>query len=164
MLAADFDKKQAAAAPATVKLPEIKTGSVNLDLEGSFLEATTSKLDGDFKFLDDKQNKTRLRKVLKKQAQEVLEQREDMSTRSEDFAAKLSRLLSAAGVDEDSIKSFQQIEHAAKERSLSQREREEIQAFLDQMLELETVGVGAPLASVVNAPLSARKVQDVLTL
>jgi hypothetical protein len=163
LLKEDFDKKQTQQQPKAAKLPEVKPGLLNLDLEGSFLEATTAKLD-ELKLIDDKQQKTRLRKVLKKQAQEVLEQREDMATRSEDFAAKLSKMLSAAGVEEYKAKSYQLIEHAAKERSLSAREREEIQQFLDQMLELETVGVGSPLASVVNAPLSARKVQDVLSL
>lgn len=144
-------------------LPSLKGKGVELLLEGSFLDAQASKQEAGSKDAG-KTNRTRLKKALKKQAQDILEHREDLTHRPEDLAAKLSQVLSAAGVDEYAVASFQRVEPAPKEKGLSAVEREDIQSFIDQLLEEETTGVGPSLQSVVNAPLSAKKMQDVLRL
>ena len=92
----------------------------------------------------------------------MLEQREK-TTQPEDLAAKLSQELSTEEVGGFGA-SYQRVEPATKEKGLSNSERDDIQEFLDELLKQETVGVGAPLPSVVNSPLSARKVQDILRL
>ncbi|MBN2081790.1 hypothetical protein JW859_06215 [bacterium] len=156
----DFEEKQKKEPEQRMTLPELKTGEIDMALEGSFLEAQVSR--GDDREFSESAGKAKLKKALKKQAQEILEQRD--SGTQEDLAVKLSQVLTAAGVDEYGVKSYQRVEAAARERGLSPKERDDIQGFVDQLLEQETVGVGAPLASVVNAPLSARKIQDVLRL
>jgi hypothetical protein len=161
-LKATYEDKRKKQPEPKLTLPELKTGEIDLSLEGSFLEAQTLRGD-ESRSGEGAPSKSRLKKVLKKQAQELLEQRESAGTQ-EDLAAKLSQVLSAAGVDEYGVKSFQRVEPASRDRGLAAKEREDIQNFIDQLLDQETVGVGAPLASVVNAPLSARKMQDVLRL
>jgi len=157
-----FEEKRKKQPEPKLTLPELRTGEIDLSLEGSFLEAQSVRGD-EARASDSTPSKSRLKKVLKKQAQELLEQRESSGTQ-EDLAARLSQVLSAAGVDEYGVKSFQRVEQASRDRGLGIKEREDIQGFIDQLLDQETVGVGAPLASVINAPLSARKMQDVLRL
>jgi hypothetical protein len=156
-----YDKNKSAAKDTTTTLPDLKGKAVDLLLEGSFLEAQTAKPESAQK--EAQETKTKLKKALKKQAQDIIDRREDLGGK-EDLAAKLSQVLSAAGVDEYEVTSFQRVEPAAKERGLSPKERDEIQQFIDQLLGEETTGVGPSLQSVVNAPLSARKMQDVLRL
>lgn len=157
-----YSKKETAAQEAGQPLLELKGKAVDLLLEGSFLEAQTARPDQAQK--EAQETKTKLKKALKKQAQDIIDRREDLGGKSEDLAAKLSQVLSAAGVDEYEVTSFQRVEPAPKERGLAPRERDEIQQFIDQLLGEETTGVGPSLQSVVNAPLSARKMQDVLRL
>lgn len=159
----EYDKIKAASTEQVMTLPQLKTKEIDKVLEGSFLEAQTARGD-EAKPGEERAAKARLKKALKKQAQDIIEHREDLAPRPEDFAARLSQVLSAAGVDDYGVRSFQRIEAATKERGLSPKEREEIQQFVDGLLAQETVGVGAPLQSVINAPLSARKMQDVLRL
>ncbi|MCH7471517.1 hypothetical protein IIA79_00995 [bacterium] len=156
-------KKSADEKKKGLALPDLKDKDVDLILEGSFLETQTAKPE-ESPVKSEKIARTRLRKALKKQAQQVIEQREDLVPKQEDLAARLSQQQSAAGTDEYGVKSFQRVEPAPKERGLAPKEREEIQQLMSQLLDQETVGVGAPLQSVVNAPLSARKMQDVLRL
>lgn len=157
-----YEEKRKKQPEPKLTLPELKTGEIDLSLEGSFLEAQVMRSE-EARQGEAAPSKARLKKVLKKQAQELLEQREAASSQ-EDLAAKLSQVLTAAGVDEYGVKSFHRVEPASRDRGLGAKERDDIQHFIDQLLEQETVGVGAPLASVVNAPLSARKMQDVLRL
>ncbi len=145
----------------TLTLPDLKAGEIDLALEGSFLQSQATRAEPTRE--DEAPSKARLKKALKKQAQELLEQRESGGSQ-DDLAARLSQVLTAAGVDEYGVQSFQRVEPATRERSLASKERDEIQVFIDKLLAQDTVGVGAPLASVVNAPLSARKMQDVLRL
>jgi hypothetical protein len=154
-------KKQEPTAEVKLSLPDLG-GKIDKSLEGSYIESQTGRGEEDSLGGDDGQPKARLKKALKKQAIEILEQRD--AEKSEDLAARMSQVLSAAGVDEYGVASFQRIESVSKERGLSPKEREEIQQFIGQLLEEDTVGVGAPLASVVNSPLSARKMQEVLHL
>ena len=162
LLKEHYDKSKQQQQEKPVTLLELKDRSVELLLEKDFSEAQRERSD-ELK-LGAAAEKSRLRKVLKKQAQDIIEQREDLSPKQEDLAARLSQVLSAAGIEEFRAKSFQRIEASQKERGLSTKERDEIQQFLDQLLELDTVGVGAPIASVISAPLSARKILDVLKL
>lgn len=142
-----------------------KKKSVDLSLEGSFLQAQIIRSEPEEGTGENERLlKSRLRKAQIKQAQDILEQREDLQPRQEDFAARMTQLLSAAGVDEQGVKSFQRIEPASKERGLSQKEREEINQFISQLMEQATVGAGLSVQAVANAPLSARKLQDVLRL
>lgn len=157
-----FEEQRKKEPEPKLTLPKMKTGEIDWSLEGSFLEAQSARPE-DSKHDAGSASKARLKKVLKKQAQELLEQRDSAGTQ-EDLAAKLSQVLTAAGVDEYGVKSFQRVEPASRDRGLGAKEREDIQGFIDQLLDQETVGVGAPLASVVNSPLSARKMQDVLRL
>ena len=159
-LKSEFDKRKSEAKEEKLRLPDLSGKEIDSMLEGSFLDAHASKADEQQE--GDGQSRARLRKALKKQAQEIIESREE--AKQEDLAAKLSEVLSAAGVEDYDVRSFQRVEAASKERGLLPKERDEIQAFLDQLLSQETVGVGAPVSSVVNAPLSARKVQDILRL
>ncbi|HES58598.1 MAG TPA: hypothetical protein ENO21_04115 [Firmicutes bacterium] len=161
LLKEHYDKSKSAAADTGAALPDLKGKAVDLLLEGSFLEAQTARPEAAQK--ETQEAKTKLKKALKKQAQDIIDRREDLGGK-EDLAAKLSQVLSAAGVDEYEVTSFQRVEPATKERGLSTRERDEIQQFIDQLLGEETAGVGPSLQSVVNAPLSARKMQDVLRL
>lgn len=162
LLKEHYDKKQAEAKDPTLTLPELKTGTIDQSLEVSFLSAHDTKPETGRKS-DNTEGRARLKKALKKQAQEVLEQREQAS-QQEDLATKLSQVLSAAGIEDYDVSSYQQVEAAPKEHGLTPKERDDIQSFIDKLLEQETVGVGAPVASVINAPLSARKVVDVLRL
>ncbi len=160
-LKSEFEKRKTDPKEEKLRLPDLSGKEIDSLLEGSFLEAHTIKGEerpGSGEGLA----RARLRKSLKKQAQEIIESREEH--KQEDLAAKLSEVLSAAGVEDYDVRSFQRVEPASKERGLSPKERDEIQGFLDQLLSQDTVGVGAPLSSVVNAPLSARKVQDILRL
>jgi hypothetical protein len=160
-LKTEYDKRKSETKEEKPKLHDL-SGIKEIDslLEGSFLDAHAAKAEEHQG--GEAQSRARLRKALKKQAQDIIESREEL--KQEDLAAKLSEVLSAAGVEDYEVRSFQRVEAASKERGLSPKERDEIQAFLDQLLSQETVGVGAPLSSVVNAPLSARKVQDILRL
>lgn len=163
MLKEHFDKsKQQQQQDKPNALLEIKERVIDLDLEKDFFESQRERPE-DIKGAASAA-KTKLKKVLKKQAQDIIEQREDLSPKQEDLAARLSQVLSAAGIEEFRAKSFQRLEPSQKERGLSPKERDEMQQFIDQLLELDTVGVGAPLASVISSPLSARKVLDVLRL
>jgi hypothetical protein len=156
------DKKKAAPAP---KAATAKRKSITLDegLETGFLQAQVAKA-GEDEDSGERLIKSRLRKANIKVAQEIVESREDLQPKPEDFAARLSQVLSAAGVDDYGVRSFQRVESAPKERGLQQKERDEINQFITQLLEQDTVGVGASVQSVANAPLSARKMQDVLRL
>lgn len=155
-------KRKSAAPKEAAKAP--KARSVELELEGSFILAQTQKGEGAEGGEGERLIKSRLRKAQIKQAQEIIEQREDLAEKKEDFAAKMTQLLSAAGVDEQGVRSFQRIEPASKERGLAPKEREEINAFVSQLMSQATVGAGLSAQAVANAPLSARKVQDLLRL
>jgi hypothetical protein len=161
-LKSEFDKSRQAKPSTAAKLPELKVAGVELLLEGNFVLASTSKAD-DARGAKERAAKTRLRKAQVREAIQVLEQREDLAPK-EDLAVRMSQVLRDAGVDEYAVKSFQRVERAGKERGLSPKEREEIQEFLDQLMRQETVGVGPSEQSVAGAPLSARKVVDVLRL
>ncbi|MCC7479539.1 hypothetical protein IT575_13935 [bacterium] len=163
LLKEQADKKQTqASAAATV--PKRKTKDVELVLESGFQEALISTRGDEGGGEDERLVKSRLRKAQVKQAQEILEQREDLQPKQEDFAAKLSQVLSAAGVDDYGVMSFHRVEPAPKERGLEPAERQEMQKFINQLMELETVNTSVSAAAVANAPLSARKMQDVLRL
>jgi hypothetical protein len=156
-------RKEQSAPKETAK--STKRKSLDLSLEGSFLQAQVIRTEPEEGTGENERLlKSRLRKAQIKQAQDILEQREDLQPRPEDFAAKMTQLLSAAGVDEQGVKSFQRIEPASKERGLSPKEREEINQFIGQLMEQATVGAGLSVQAVANAPLSARKLQDVLRL
>jgi len=159
----EHDKLKAAPQDKVVTLTPLKSKEIDRVLEGSFLEAQTMRGD-DKGQPEEHAAKARLKKALKKQAQDIIEQREDLAPRAEDFAARLSQVLSAAGVEDYGVRSFQRVEPATKDRGLTPKEREEIQQFVDTLLAQETVGVGSPLQGVINAPLSARKMLDVLRL
>jgi hypothetical protein len=161
-LKSEYDKSRAAKPAATAKLPELKTGGVELLLEGNFVLASTSKGD-EARAGKERAAKTRLKKAQVREAIQVLEQREDLAPK-EDLAVRMSQVLRDAGVDEYAVRSFQRVERAGKERGLSPKERDEIQEFMDQLMRQETVGVGPSEQSVASAPLSARKVVDVLRL
>jgi hypothetical protein len=161
MLVEHFEKGKQQGQEKPVALLELKErGLIDLALERDFAEAQKEKTEE--QKLGVAAAKSRLKKALKKQALDIIEQRDDFAQKQEDLAARLSQVLSAAGIEDFRAKSFQRLESAQKERGLSQKEREEMQQFLDQLLVLDTIAVGAPIASVVNAPLSARKVLDVL--
>lgn len=155
------NKKAREPKAAAAKRKEV---TVDEQLEAGFLQAQTTRSDeesGD----GERLIKSRLRKATLKQAQEIIETREDLQpARQQDFAARLSQQLSAAGMDEYDVTSFQRVESAPKERGLNTKEREEINQFVSQLLEQETVGMGVSLQAIANAPLSARKMQDVLRL
>jgi hypothetical protein len=155
-------RKSATTLKEAAKAPKSK--SVELELEGNFILAQTPK-GGEGEGGDgERLIKSRLRKAQIKQAQEIIEQREDLAEKKEDFAAKMTQLLSSAGVDEQGVKSFQRIDSASKERGLAPKEREEINAFVTQLMNQETVGAGISPQAVANAPLSAKKIQDLLRL
>jgi hypothetical protein len=160
-LKTEYDKRQVDTKEEKLRLPDLSGKEIDSLLEGNFLEAHATKGD-ERQGSGEGLARARLRKSLKKQAQEIIESREEQ--KQEDLATKLSEVLSAAGVEGYDVRSFQRVETANKERGLSNKERDEIQAFLDQLLSQETVGVGAPMSTVANAPLSAHKVQDILRL
>jgi hypothetical protein len=157
-----YEKEKSSQQEQTLSLPQLKTKEIDRDLEGSFLEAQIFKAE-DAHSGEDKA-KARLKKVLRKQAQDIIEQRTAQVQRPDDLAARLSQELNAGGSDEYGLRSYQRVEATTKERGLAPKEREEIQQFVDGLLAQETVGVGASIASVANAPLSARKTVDVLRL
>lgn len=139
-------------------------GDIDSLLEGSFLDAQAAFKTDDKRSVSELQTgRSRLKKALKKQAMEVLEQRED-TARPEDLAARMNRMLTDAGIEEERINSFQYLDSSSKERGLSPKEREEIQQFIDQLLEHETVAVGVNEDSIVNAPLSVKKINDILRI
>lgn len=155
-------KRRSATTKEGPKVPKAK--SVELELEGSFILAQATKGDAVEGGEGERLLKSRLRKAQIKQAQEIIEQREDLVEKKEDFAARMTQLLSAAGVNEQGVKSFQRVEPASKERGLGAKEREEINAFVSQLMGQETVGTGLSAQAVANAPLSAKKIQDLLRL
>jgi len=156
-----YDKAKAAK-DKKVTLPKLREKAVDLALEGSFLQAQGGR--GEEAKLQVGPGRARLKKALKKQVAELIEQREESALRQEDLAARLSQVFGAAGIDEYGLQSFQRVETVSREHSLSAKEREDFTRFIDQLLEQETVGVGMPLGGIVSAPLSARKVLDVLRL
>ncbi|MCB1216266.1 hypothetical protein KDL44_02675 [bacterium] len=148
---------------AVMAVPE-KSEDIDSLLEGSFLDAQSAfKTEEKRSATELQTGKSRLKKALKKQAMEVLEQRED-TARPEDLAARMNRMLQDAGIEEERFNSFQYLDSSARERGLSPREREEIQQFIDQLLEHETVAVGVNEDSIVNAPLSVKKINDILRI
>jgi hypothetical protein len=148
---------------AVMTVPE-KSDDIDSLLEGSFLNAQSAfKVDEKRGAGDAQAGKSRLRKALKKQAMEVLEQREEIA-RPEDLAARLIRMLTEAGIEPERFNSFQYLDNSARERGLSPREREEIQQFIDQLLQHETVAVGVNEDSIINAPLSVKKINDILRI
>ncbi len=160
---AQAKESEKAKSSAVMSVPE-KSEDIDSLLEGSFLNAQGAfKTDDKHSFSDLQTGKSRLKKALKKQAMEVLEQRDD-TARPEDLAARMNRMLQEAGIDEESINSFQYLDTSARERGLSPKEREEIQQFIDQLLEHETVAVGVNEDSIVNAPLSVKKINDILRI
>ncbi|MDQ3022767.1 MAG: hypothetical protein M3R04_00045 [bacterium] len=162
LLKEHFDSKKAAPASKSAS-PKRKNVSLDEGLETGFLQAQVARAEGE-EDSGERLIKSRLRKANIKVAQEIVESREDLQPKPEDFAARLSQVLSNAGVDDYGVRSFQRVESAAKERGLGPKERDEINQFITQLLEQDTVGVGASVQSIANAPLSARKMQDVLRL
>jgi hypothetical protein len=161
-LKADYDKSKQPKAPTAAKLPALKPTGLDSLLEGNFVLAQTAKGD-DTKVAKERAAKSRLKKAQVREAIQVLEQREDLVPK-EDLAARMSQVLREAGVDDYAVKSFQRIERAGRERGLAQKERDEISEFLETLLRQETVGVGPSEQSVASAPLSTRKVLDVMRL
>ena len=156
-------EEEKAKSSAVMAVPE-KSEDIDSLLEGSFLDAQSAfKTDEKRSVTELQTGKSRLRKALKKQAMEVLEQRDD-TARPEDLAARMNRMLTDAGIEEERINSFQYLDTSARERGLSPKEREEIQEFIDQLLEHETVAVGVNEDSIVNAPLSVKKINDILRI
>jgi hypothetical protein len=145
-------------AAASVK---VRQEPVELELEGSFKQAQSSnKKSGR---ASRRKGKVKLRKMMQQEAKQALKDREALVTPVEvDLAAELSQ---EQEFDSDLVAtSYNQVESSMKERSLSAKERENITAFVNQLVEMGDVSVGAGVNQVLREPLSLHKIVSLLKL
>ncbi len=139
---------------------KVRQEKVALELEKSFVNATTSTGKREAKQERDS-SKVKLRKQMRQEVQQALKDREALVAPVElDLADELSQ-------DQDYVTpleatSFNRVELSMKERSLTLKERESINAFVVSLLEMESAVPGADATMVAREPLSLHKIIGLL--
>lgn len=151
-------------AKRTRKKALLKQEAVHLELEESFLKAQGIEKEVRAEPSAPPKVKVKLRKSAKQQeVREILKERELHVVPVEvDLATELSATQPSTSVMEAT--SFNRVERSQKERSLSQKERQEMVFFIDRLLQLEEKGVSQDGERLRKEPLSIQKLLHALRL
>ena len=145
-------------AAASVK---VRQEQVELSLEGSFMQAQTGSRESARSSKGS--GKVKLRKMMQQEAKQALKDREALVAPVEvDLATELSQE-QEFDIDHDGT-SFNRVEPSMKERSLTAKERESINAFVKKLVDMGDVSVGTNISQVLREPLSLHKIISLLRL